>query len=200
MFVFNLSTGVNTDIPVTLPGSYYNPCADGPWIAYQGARTGAYDDIYLYDTANGAVQQITDNSSTGDWNDWNPRIQGDRIVWEKDMLGSDAKPGIYLYDIGTEATSLIIAGGEYRDPDIWGDYVVCVKNPAKGSNLGSEIVLYNLATKEIKSIASGVKDNEHPRIDAGRIVWASGDIWTAQAPDPWPTYSTRSISTMSPPA
>ena len=188
MFVFNLSTGVNAAIPVTLPGSYYNPCADGPWIAYQGARTGTYDDIYLYDTANGAVQQITDNSSPGDWNDWNPRIQGNRIVWEKDMLGSGAKPGIYLHDIGTEATSLIIAGGEYRDPDIWGDYVVCVKNPAKGSNLGSEIVLYNLATKEIKSIASGVRNSDHPRIDEGRIVWTSGDVWTAQAPDPWPTY------------
>ncbi len=86
-----------------------------------GPRTGAYDDIYLYDTATAAVRQITYNSSTGDWNDWNPRIQADRIVWQKDMLGSAAKPGIYLYDIDMETTSLIIAGAEYRDPDIWGD-------------------------------------------------------------------------------
>ncbi len=188
MFVFNLSTGVNTVIPVTLPGSYYNPCADGPWIAYQGHGAGAYDDIYLYDTATAAVRQITDNSSTGDWNDWNPRIQGDRIVWQKAMLGSAAKPGIYLYDIGMETTSLIIAGAEYRDPDIWGNSVVCVKDPPPKSALSSEIVLYDLVTKQMKTIATGVKDNEHPRIDAGRIVWAAGDIW-AGGTNPWPTYS-----------
>lgn len=188
MFMFNLSTGVNTVVPVTLPGAYYNPCADGPWIAYQGHGTGGYDDIYLYDTASGSVRQITYNSSGGDSNDWNPRIQGDRIVWQKSMLGSGAKPGIYLYDIGMETTSLIIAGAEYRDPDIWGNSVVCVKDPPPNSALSSEIVLYDLVTKEIKTIATGVKDNEHPRIDAGRIVWASGDIW-AGGTNPWPAYS-----------
>jgi hypothetical protein len=187
MFVFNLSTGVNKAISA-LPGSYYNPCADGPWIAYQGHGTGAYDDIYLYDTATAAVRQITYNSSTGDWNDWNPRVQGNRIVWQKAMLGSAAKPGIYLYDIGVETTTLIIAGAEYRDPDIWGNSVVCVKDPAPKSALSSEIVLYDLVTKEMKTIATGVKDNEHPRIDAGRIVWTSGDIWVGGT-NPWPAYS-----------
>ena len=188
MFAFNLSTGMNATIPVKLPGSYYNPSADGPWIAYQGHWDGTYDDIYLYDTANGSVKQITDNSSAGDWNDWNPRVQGDRLVWEKDMLGSSPKPGIYLFEVGTETTTMIISGGEYRDPDIWGDYVVCVKNAPPGARLGSEIVLFNLATKELKSIASNLKDNEHPRIDAGKIVWSSGDVWTLGALDPWPSY------------
>ena len=188
MFVFNLATGVNTAIPVaSADSSYYNPCADGPWAAYQGKRTGTYDDIYLYDTGNGSVLQITYNASAGDWNDWNPRIQGDRIVWEKDMLGTGAKPGIYLYDIDAETRSLIIEGDEYRNPDIWGDYVVCVKDPATGSGLGSEIVLYNLITKDLKPIASGVKNNEHPRIDGDKIVWTSGDVWVTGT-EPWPTY------------
>ncbi|MFH1833415.1 MAG: S-layer homology domain-containing protein [bacterium] len=187
MFAFNLSTSVNATIPVTLPGSYYNPSADGPWIAYQGGRTGAYDDIYLYDTATGAVERITDNSAAGDWNDWDPRIQSDRIVWAKDMLGAEAKPGIYLYDISTKATTLLIAGDEYRNPDIWGNYVVCVKNAPNGSVLGTEIVLYNLTTQELRPIASSAKVNEHPRIAAGKIVWSSGDIGVAGI-DPWPTY------------
>ncbi len=65
--------------------------------------------------------------------------------------------------------------------------MVCVKNPPTESALGSEIVLYNLVTKEMKTIATGTKNNEHPRIDAGRIVWTSGDIW-AGGTDPWPTY------------
>ncbi len=188
MFVFNLATGNNATIPVTLPGSYFNPCAEGPWVAFQGARTGASDDIYLYDTANSSVRQITYNAASGDYNDWNPRIDGNRLVWEKDMRGSAAKPGIYLYDIDSDTISLLIAGDEYRDPDISGDYVVCVKSaPASGAT-GAEVVLFNMVTKEIRTIASGAKNNEHPRIDSGKVVWTSGDIWTAGAPEPWPTY------------
>jgi hypothetical protein len=65
--------------------------------------------------------------------------------------------------------------------------VVGVKNAPQGSGLGSEIVLYNLITKEIKTIASNAKSNEHPRVDTGKIVWSSGNVWVAGI-DPWPSY------------
>ncbi len=190
MFVYNLSVGANATIPVRLPGAYFNPCADGPWVAFQGHTTGAFDDIYLYDTANGEVSRITNNADAGDWNDWNPRMDSDRIVWEKDMLGSSPKPGIYLYDIALGTRSLIIPGAQYRNPDIWGDFVVCVKNDQTLGVNGSEIVLYNLVTKTEQSIqiATGTMNNDGPCIDSGWVVWSSGDIWQAGGTDRSSSY------------
>jgi len=188
MFVYDLATGLNKTIPVTLPGSYYNPSVDGSLVAFQGARTGHYDDIFIYHTESAILEQITHNVDAGDSNDWNPRMDAGRVVWEKDMVGPAAKPGIYLYDTATGTSSLLLAGTEYRDPDIWGDYVVCVRNvPASGTN-ASEILLYNAATQELKTIAPATKNNEHARITEGKVVWSGGDIWTASAPNPWPTY------------
>ena len=193
MYVFNLALAKNTAIAMTPPGAYYNPCADGPWVVFQGGRAGAYDDIYMYDLQNGLVTQLTFNASVGDWNDWNPRLNNSRVVWEKDMLGTGAKPGIYLYDVNMGTSSLVIAGDDYRSPDIWGDYVVCVKNVKVGGKAtgASQVILYNLATHETKSIGDETKSNEGPRIDGGKVVWSSGDPWTPGAPQPWITYQIK---------
>lgn len=186
-YVFNLNTGLNTLIPDPgITGPYYNPSADGPNVAYQGARVGGYDDIYIYNTATVTVTQVTHNSDAGDWNDWNPRMNGGRVVWEKDMLGGSPAPGIYMYTVGDGAPELLLVGNEYRQPDIWGDYMVCVKSV--GSSNGAEVILYNMLTDTPTTIAAGTKANEHPRIDSGRVVWTSGDIWTSGAPNTPPTY------------
>jgi hypothetical protein len=186
-YVFDLGTGLNTLIPATgITGPYYNPSAFGPYVAYQGARVGGYDDIYVYNTGTRAVTQVTHNSDAGDWNDWDPRVEDGRVVWQKDMLGESPAPGIYMYTVGTELTELLLAGDEYRQPDIWGNYLVCVKSVA--GNNGTEIVLYNLLTDTATTIAASTRANEHPRIDSGRVVWASGDVWTSGAPDTSLTY------------
>lgn len=191
-YVFDVSTGKNTAIavPDTLPGSYYNPCIEGNRVVFQGARSGGYDDIFLYDVSSKTVSRLTHATDPGDCYDWNPRIDGSRVVWEKDMLGTTAKPGIYLFDLDQITTTLLLPGNDYRDPDVWGDYVVCVKNVKSGTTTGpaSEIILYNLRTKETKSIADSTRNNEHPRIDQGRVVWTSGDPWTPGAPEPWLSY------------
>jgi len=187
MYVFDLVTGVNTTIKTGLPGKYYNPSADGPWVVYQGGRAGAYDDIYYCDIGNGTVTQVTYNNPTvGDTNDWNPRIDAGRIVWEKDMTGSAAKPGIYLYRIDMGTIECIMEGDEYRDPDISGDYVVCTK--AEETGLTTEIILYSLVTKEIRSIADSTKANEDPRIDGELVVWSSHDAYDDSTPNLLHTY------------
>ena len=190
MYVFSLSTSINIQIPAATPGPYYNPSADGPWVVYQGGRAGGYDDIWAYDTGSGATKRITNNSDPGDGNDWNPRIDNGRIVWEKRAANSNSETGIYLYDLNAPSTkplTLLLAGADYRSPDIWGDYVVCVKDAATGN--GSEIILYNLKTDTVQIIASGAKNNEHPRIDSGHVVWSSGDIPEAN----WYAWSTYQI-------
>jgi Tol biopolymer transport system component len=186
-YIYDLNTGTNTVIPASgISGPYYNPCAEDPWVVYQGARVGGYDDIYLYNVDTAAVTQITFNTNPGDWNDWNPRIDNGRVVWEKDMLGTGTNPGIYLYNIGTGTTQLLLAGDAYRTPDIDGDYVVCVRNSGTGN--GSEVVLYQISTATTTVIANGSRNNEHPRIDGNRVVWSSGDIWTQAVPDTSLTY------------
>jgi hypothetical protein len=67
---------------------------------------------------------------------------------------------------------------------------VCVKDVTSeaGPN-ASEIVLYNLNTTELTVIAGAGadKNNEHPRIDGRKVVWSSGDVWTADTADSWST-------------
>ena len=101
------------------------------------------------------------------------------------MVGPDAKPGIYVYDMDKGTVNCVLAGSEYHDPDIWENYVVAVKGDATGG--GTEIVLYNLTTNESKTIAPAIKNNAHPRIDSGTVVYSSGDIPTPIY-FPWDTY------------
>jgi len=192
MYVYDMVAGSNKTIPVTLPGSYYNPSVDGRYIAYQGARTGSYDDIYVYDIQTAIVQRVTRNTDPGDWNDWNPRMDTGRIVWEKDMKGiTDPKPGIYLYDVAMATSTLVLAGSQYRSPDLSGDYLVCVENAPVGDGDGSRIILYNLVTQELTIIAENTQSNDHPRIDGDRVVWTSGDLWVPGAAPTWPTYQIK---------
>jgi hypothetical protein len=184
-YVYDVAARTNSQIPTAFPGNYYNPACDGSLVVYQGGRAGGYDDIYMYDTTSGLVQQITHNSDPGDSNDWNPRVDDEKIVWQKDMVGANAKPGIYLYDMVKGTVECVLAGHEYRDPDVWQDYVVAVKDAPTGN--GTEIVLLNLKTKEVKTIAPAIKSNEHPRLDSGYLVWSQGDIPTPIF-FPWDTY------------
>jgi len=188
MYVYDLVAGQNGWINPGPSGSYYNPAAEGSLVVFQGSTPGGYDHIYLYDREAQTAPSIISTGIDGEQNDWNPRVQGGRVVWDKDAADPAAGSGIYLYDIGTRNREKIIAGPEYRDPDIWGDYVVSVKNVASdvGPN-ASEIVLYNLSTTEIKVISSGSadKNNEHPRIDGGKVVWSSGAVWTPDAGTNW---------------
>ena len=188
MFIYDLLAGQNAYINPGPSGSYYDPAAEGDYVVFQGSTAGGYDDIYLYDRDAARVTIISSLGLDGDQSDWNPRIQGSRVVWEKDTADPATGSGIYLYDIATREKRLIIAGPEYRDPDIWGDYVVCVKNATSetGPN-ATEIVLYNLNTAESKVIASGGKNNEHARIDGGKIVWSSGNAWTPETATNWST-------------
>ncbi len=191
MYLYDIATLANIKIPVASPGPYYNPSSDGPWVVYQGGRAGAYCDIYAYDTGNGLVKRITNNADPGDGEDWNPRIDDSRVVWEKHVPGNQARSGIYLYDLNgktAQLPALLLIGNDYHDPDIWGDYVVCVKDAGGGG--GSEIILYNVKTQVSRSIASGEKNNERPRIDSGRVVWSSGDVPVASW-YPWSTYQIK---------
>ena len=185
MYVWDMRTKTNKEITEPLPGNYYNPCASGKLVVYQGGRAGGYDDIFMYDIDNAVVTQLTHNSDPGDANDSNPRIDGNRVVWQKDMVGSDAKPGIYLLELDKSKPTCILPGGEYSDPDISGDYVVAVKNSS--TDTSTQIVLYNIETQAVREIAAVGTNNEHPRISRNRVVWSSGDP-PSPIYYPWTTY------------
>jgi hypothetical protein len=188
MYLYDLISGTNKYLNPGPSGSYYNPAAEDGYVAFQGSPTGGYDEIYLYNSENGNFRLISSLGLDGDRNDWNARIQGGRVVWEKDTADPATGSGIYVYDIAGGDATMVLAGPEYRDPDIWENYVVCVKSvtsPA-GPN-ATEIILYNLTTSETTVIANADKNNEHPRIDNGRVVWSAGDIWTPDNASTWST-------------
>jgi hypothetical protein len=185
VYIYDMIRRVNTAIPQLMPGNYYNPSSDGKLVVYQGGRAGAYEDVYLYNLDNSVVRQLTHNSDPGDASDTNPRLDGDRVVWKKDMVGANARPGIYLLELNKPKPTCILAGNEYSDPDISGDYVVCVKNASTGTT--TEIILYNIQTQETRSIAPAGTNNEHPRIDGQYVVWSSGEP-PSPIFYPWTTY------------
>ena len=57
MYVYDMLAGKNVYIDPGTAGSYYNPAAEDKYIAFQGATSGGYDDIYLYntDTKNASI-------------------------------------------------------------------------------------------------------------------------------------------------
>ena len=59
------------------------PGGRGRYVVFQGSTTGGYDDIYLYDRDAARVTIISSLGLDGDRDDWNPRIQGGRVVWQK---------------------------------------------------------------------------------------------------------------------
>jgi hypothetical protein len=182
MYIYDLLAGQNVWIDPGTQGSYYNPAADGDYVVFQGSTPGGYDHIYLYDRVKGSLKILP--IADGELDNWNPRVQGGKVVWEKDTSDPAAGSGIYLYDTAAPSSypEKVIAGPEYRDPDIWGDYVVCVKDvPSESGPNATQIILYNISTDVTKVIATEDKNNEHPRIDNGRIVWSRGNIWTAAA-------------------
>ncbi len=188
MYLFDLVSGSNKYLDPGPSGSYYNPAAEDGYVVFQGSPTGGYDEIYLYNSENGNLRLISSLGLDGDRNDWNARIEGGLVVWEKDTADPTVGSGIYVYDIGGGDATLILAGPEYRDPDVWGHYVVCVKDvTSPTAPNASEIILYNLDTSETTVIADAGKNNEHPRIDNGNVVWSSGDIWTPANANTWST-------------
>jgi hypothetical protein len=187
MYLYNLLSGANAYINPGSAGSYYNPAAEGKYIAFQGATTGGYSDIYLYDRDSANMLIISAIGIDGDRDDWNPRIEGGRVVWQKNTADGTGA-GIYLYDISSRAKTCIIPGAEYRDADICGNYVVAVKDVASAAGPNaSEIVLYDLTTTDLTVIAGDTLDqnNERPRIDGTSVVWSSGNVWTADTASTW---------------
>jgi hypothetical protein len=187
MYVYDLLSGENQWIDPGVSGSYYNPAAEGDYVVFQGATPGGFDHIYIYNHQNDSLKSLP--TVDGELNDWNPRIQGGRVVYEKDTSDPAVGSGIYVYDTATPSTypKEILVGPAYRDPDIFGDYVVCVRDVASdvGPN-ATEIVLFNIATgADPVVIATSDKNNEDPRIDGTKIVWSSGDIWTPETASNW---------------
>ncbi len=102
------SPPVPTHHPNRPPGDYYNPSADGAWVVFQGRTRGRVRrHLPIRHRERPGDADVTNNAEVGDWNDWNPRVDGNRIVWQKDA--TNATPGIYLYSIAYPPTrSLLI--------------------------------------------------------------------------------------------
>ena len=181
--------GQNAYVDPGPSGSYYNPAAEGNYIVFQGATTGGYDNIYLYDREAQQTELISSMGLDGDQNNWNARIQGGKVVWEKDTADPTVGSGIYLYDTSTHDKKI-----DPRRPRVPGPrYLGRLRGVRQGRDLRRRTQRQrdrSLQPDDLGAttvIATGDKNNEHPRIDGGKVVWSSGDIWTPDSARTWST-------------
>lgn len=109
-----------------------------------------------------------------------------RVAWRADFNSN-----IYLYDdhtgkayaLTTDGTADLNIQRRNRDPFIFGDRVVWVKQKLYPSE-DSDIVLYNLTSRTLREIAADPGKKSGPAMDDSYVVWVdkrnepgAGDIW-----------------------
>ncbi len=137
-------------------------------------RLDIFHDIYLYDLVTKEERRITDNM----FDQSDPAISGDRIVWQDDRNGNS---DIYLYDLSTgEEQQITTDLAEQVNPAISGDWIVWTDNRNDRENGNWDIYLYDLVTKDEWQITAHPSAQVSPAIFGNQVVWVD---WRFGNPD-----------------
>lgn len=125
--------------------------------------------VYLYDVSTGRTRALTG----GRYRDRSPRIDGDRVVFERfrdAATASAQRTDIMLLDLGTGRLRKLNPheGANQGSPDVSGDIVAWAEN----ANGTSDLVYVDLATGRFVNVT---RDHGRvtfgPRIAGSRVVW-----------------------------
>lgn len=183
IFMYDLSTGVATQITDDDDNQQHTPDIYWPDIVYEDRRTGN-SDIYLYNINTQEETQLTEDPA----DQLNPSIHGRRVVWE-DMRDGNWNlymhhttygPGSVYYNYDWE----IYTGDGFREmsqyndinPAVYEDYIV-FQSYRNGS---WDIYLYSFINDTFGStsiIITEAKDQINPAIYDNRIVWQDERDW-----------------------
>lgn len=157
---------VGAETPVTLnPADQRNAVVSGNVVAWEDHRNGNWD-IYMKNLDTNAETQVS--SSVED--ETNPDIDRSRIVYQFGV------GDILLYDIGSGATSTVVAvPGEQSHPRISGDWVVWQDH--RGSDW--DVYFYNLGTG-VESLMTDIGDQYSPSVDGNQMTWVSQGASTGE--------------------
>jgi beta propeller repeat protein len=153
----------------TSPATEAYPDCDGNRVVYMstGAATGA--DIFLFDRTTGATTTV----SAQPWNEWQPAISGDRVVWQgwPGQGLPNAIIRIFGVDLSTGAPIVVTAGsGNQIMPDISGTIVVWQDD--RGTN--SEAWYLDLAggtEGPVVDTGGHAPPQRAPQVSGRRVVW-----------------------------
>ncbi|PKQ37066.1 MAG: hypothetical protein CVT59_09780 [Actinobacteria bacterium HGW-Actinobacteria-1] len=116
-------------------------------------------------------------ASATDW-DWNAKLDGKLLVWERWIGPGHTDYAIYVKNLDTGVTRSIGAGDGFQqsNPDVSGDLVVYQDNSTGNWN----VKVYNWATDNSMNVSATINDEIDPRVDGNIIMWkdsTTGYLW-----------------------
>ncbi|MCU0630960.1 MAG: PKD domain-containing protein [Methanoregulaceae archaeon] len=157
VYLYNLSN--STSIRISASDNDVTPAIDGTNVVWQTLSAEGRKRIILFDLNTGQTQQLT--PSNAEFDQTNPKIQGNYIVWE-DTRERNPSFDIYLYDLsdGSEHWLTPSSGGDKYMPAVYDNRVVWVDARAMDSGgSDTDIYLLTLGTPETCPVADFTADS-----------------------------------------
>lgn len=173
IFLYDITTGTTTQISESeidkLDNNFTMNSGKIVWDSWDGNSFSSYD-LFMYDISTGITSQITDNNIT----DWDPRIDGDKIIWER--YDESWPRTIYAYDIPSGTEHLVTTGFTGYNPYEIGDgYAVWQGIKAQGGDSPYEIFVTDLTNFKTIQITNNDTGDYYYKISDGNIVWSGSD-------------------------
>lgn len=165
-------------------GGQIQPQIEWPYVVFKDGRDdylGINDGepyIQVYNMETGRVFPTTPEN-LGRWEQSNPSISGDRVVYSDQRNYDDSDCDIYMYDISTGLESLVCtATNGQGNPFIDGDTIAWVDRRDEG-NTSTDIYMKDLATGEESVVTTSTGSQYEPTVWENYVVWRDQSSWSS---------------------
>jgi beta propeller repeat protein len=152
---------------------------DGDQIVWSDSSLGAdHKGIFVYNITTGAQQTVSikplnTRITGGSIIKESPSISGDLVVWadmnDIHLLNLSGGPEVFVTDAFFSDTFADDKVSSY--PVIDGDRIAWSEQPTSQNGWKRQMVLYNLTTRERKTISPTTSDQIYPDISGNYVVW-----------------------------
>jgi beta propeller repeat protein len=146
----------------TQPNDQDYPAIDGSLVVWQDRRNGSDWDVYGKDLST----EDTFTVIRRDGDQIRPAISGKIVVWEDRRRANE--PDIYYKHLDRDEVVRVTDDGESVEPAVSGDYIAY----KSGSSGDQRIRVYQISTREKRSISERLQVEGGPRIDGNLVIWA----------------------------
>ncbi len=167
VWVYDIAAGTTTVINEEGMHDEWIGDMDDRYIVWSGDDDERDRDIYLYDTADGSIDNLSDSEGYA----YQPRIYGSNVVWHEKADGTSA---IWRYNLETQQLQRLsdTAIGRAYGPELSGTHVVWEQHD--GNDF--EVFAYDLINGgDPIQLTDNDIDDMNLRISGGNVIWSSGD-------------------------